>query len=887
MRVRTITTRLIAAGLLSWLAASFSFAQTAQPYRYAPAPDWVKLVQGLRLEGNAPVEEGHSDFLLVDNQVRLSAVTSHYYRSVERLTSQDAVDRAAQLSISIDPDHELALLHEVRVYRKGRFIDKLADARRSLLNREEDLENGRLNGRVTLHLLLQDVRVDDVLDFSYTLERRDPFGERGYNDWFSTQWGEPVRQVRLRILSPADRPLVIRDHGKLGNPVRRETNGLIETSWKGADIAALTDEDSRPNWHLHYPRIEISEFANWDAVRAWMKPLYRVEKLDDPALRELIAEVKSEPTARARLLKALRFVQDDVRYTGIEIGAGAYRPTQPGDVLARRYGDCKDKTLLLVTLMREAGIEAWPALVHSTMGRAVLERAPGPGAFDHVIAKVRLDKKNYWLDATATGQGGDIDTLVQADFGPTLVIDDTHYGLQLIPPREALLPTHQVTETYDLRKGRASPATFTVKTVFREDDADAMRARMRSKTITAISKDYLDYYRKTYAGIRMVKPVVIQDDRAVNVVTLTESYQIDEPFEKEGGDWKFYLEAYVVTERSKKPELVERTTPLARAFPMHVHHEIVAYLPHPWNIEPDVVKISDPAFEYNSKLTYEKDRLHIVYDFRSAADNVPAHRLAEYRRQIQRVHDDAYFTLTDSGSGAAADPKAAAAEPAVPAGPEAAAARPASAAKPLPEAPSGASFVVVIAVLSGMVAGVLAARAVARSRARLKPYHDDAPVGVDGWLLVPGSLTCLLPLIGGLLLVSHLYHHGSTPAYRALAPLAKDLLLAQIALLCVLIALAGFGTWLLWKRIRSWTRMFHAQVVVIIALVALELLSIWQVGFNSVEKYEPLIVPLFVAVASLAISVYVARSQRVRATFVNDWAPIERPASVLPLSAVH
>ena len=38
--------------------------------------------------------------------------------------------------------------------------------------------------------------------------------------------------------------------------------------------------------------------------------------------------------------------------------------------------------------MREVGIEAWPALVHSSLGRAVIERAPGPGAFDHVIAKV-------------------------------------------------------------------------------------------------------------------------------------------------------------------------------------------------------------------------------------------------------------------------------------------------------------------------------------------------------------------------------------------------------------------------------------------------------------------------------------------------------------------
>lgn len=871
MRARTTTTRLLVAGLLSWLAASFSFAQTAQPYRYEPAPGWVNVMQGIKLDGNKPVEEGHSDFLLVDNQVRLAALTSHYFRSVERLTSQDAVDRAAQVSISIDPEHEVALLHEVRVYRKGRYIDKLADARRSLLNREEELENGILNGRVTLHLLLQDVRVDDVLDYSYTLERRDPFGERGYNDWFSTQWGQPVRQVRLRILSPADRPLVIRDHGKLGKPERREAGGVIETSWKATNIAPLADEKSRPRWHVHYPRIEISEFADWDAVRAWMKPMYRIDKLTDPGMRELLADVKAEPTDRARLLKALRFVQDDIRYTGIEIGAGAYRPSQPGVVLARRFGDCKDKTLLLIALMREVGIEAWPALVHSTMGRAVTERAPGPGAFDHVIAKVRLGNKDYWLDATDSGQGGDIDHVVQADFGPTLVLDDSRAGLQQIPQRQEPRPTHQVTETYDLRKGRASPATFTVKTVYLEDEADGMRARMRSKTITAISKEYLDYYRKTYAGIRMSKPVVIQDDRATNVITLTESYEIDNPFEKDDGDWKFYLEAYLVSERSKKPELVERTTPLARSFPVHVHHEIVAYLPHAWNIEPDVVKITDPAFEYNSRLTYQDQQLHIVYDFRSAADHVPAQRLAEYTKQIRRVHEDAYFTLTDSEGGAAEPAKKTAAA--------------APAAKPMKDPPTGTSVVVVLAVLGGLVAGVLAARAVGRSRVRPRPYHDEAPVGIDGWLLLPGSLTCLSPVVGGLLLVTHLNDFGSTPAYRGLASLVQDVLIAQLVLLCVLISLGGLGAWLLWKRIRTWPRMFHAQAVVILALVALDLLMTWRNGFDEVTKYEPLFVPAFIGVSVLAMSIYVARSQRVRATFNEDWERPERPASVLPLSA--
>jgi hypothetical protein len=190
----------------------------AQPYRMAAPANWILPAGDPLSSGDKPVEEGESDYLLADYQVRVAAVTENYVRIVERMVNQDSVDESAQLSIEIDPEHERVLLHDVHVVRKGRVVDKLADSRRSLLNREEELEQGLINGRVTLHVILQDVRVGDVLDYSYTVERRDPFGERGYNDWFRTRWSSPLRRFRLRILNLADRPLQVRDHGALGTP---------------------------------------------------------------------------------------------------------------------------------------------------------------------------------------------------------------------------------------------------------------------------------------------------------------------------------------------------------------------------------------------------------------------------------------------------------------------------------------------------------------------------------------------------------------------------------------------------------------------------------------------------------------------------------------------
>ena len=98
-----------------------------------------------------------------------------------------------------------------------------------------------------------------------------------------------MRHFRLRVLNAEQQPLQVRDLGKLGKPETRSQRGWIERTWEARNIAALPHEDSQPNWHFMYPRIEFTEFADWDAVRAWAEPLYTVHRSDDAQLRALMS----------------------------------------------------------------------------------------------------------------------------------------------------------------------------------------------------------------------------------------------------------------------------------------------------------------------------------------------------------------------------------------------------------------------------------------------------------------------------------------------------------------------------------------------------------------------------------------------------------------------
>jgi transglutaminase-like putative cysteine protease len=834
-------TKIAAPMLLAWFCSTA--VPAPQPYRTAPPSGWVTPIADAPLAQSGPEGPDDYDFLLVDQQVRLGAVTEQYSRYAERMVNQASVDRSAQVSLEIDPRHEKLLVHDVRVFRGGRTIDKLADARRSLLNRESKLDEGLIDGRVTLHLLLQDVRVGDVLDYSYTIERTDPFGERGYNSWFMTQWATPVRRFRLRIQHRAKHALQILDHSGLPKPAVIRRGEWTETTWDASDVAALPDEDLRPAWHIRYPRVEVSEFADWNAVRAWAQPLYELQPRKDAALQEFIGELIAEPDELTRLSRALRFVQDDIRYTGLEIGAGAYRPTQPGEVLARRFGDCKDKVLLLVTILRALGIEAYPALVNSRQGQGVAVRAPGPGAFDHVIAKVRWKDRDYWLDATASGQGGRFDTTVQADFGLALVLDPSRHGLERIPARQSSEPFNHVIETFDLREGTRKTAALSVKTTYRDEEADAMRVRMRSQTATQLGKEYLEYYRKSYAGIRMVKPIEVEDVRDANRITMTETYQIDEPFEKQSdGKWKFHLAAYLVSDRTGVPKQTDRTTPLARRFPMDVRHEILAYLPGHWNIEPAEVAIVDPAFDYQSSTRFTDGTLALDYRLRSTRDHVPVKDLKKFLVNLDEAHDDAFYTLTDSEG---------------------------TAGGVAPPPPKGPGVAMIVMPVLGLGAGIWLAFLMTRLRWRLADAEEDAPQGLYGWMIPPIIGVLSAPVLLSTNIHNWFHEIGTAAQLAALAVDVRWMLLSQLGLLSMGMVVSLMTAWLLFTRKHAFPFAFITLQVLMLSILAIDVTIVFTIGedLESVgyRGHELVTRPL---IAALWIG-YVLLSQRVRATFVN------------------
>jgi transglutaminase-like putative cysteine protease/tetratricopeptide (TPR) repeat protein len=150
----------------------------------------------------------------------------------------------------------------------------------------------------------------------------------------------------------------------------------------------------------HLPTVAWTNFHSWAEVGAWYRAMEGTRTDPDDDIRAKVKELtagKDTDEAKARAIYG--YVGPQVRYIGVAFGIGRYQPHQASEVLSNQYGDCKDKTTLLISMLSAAGIPTDAVLIGA--GIAFNADVPSPGSFNHAINLAHVDGKPVWLDATA------------------------------------------------------------------------------------------------------------------------------------------------------------------------------------------------------------------------------------------------------------------------------------------------------------------------------------------------------------------------------------------------------------------------------------------------------------------------------------------------------
>lgn len=384
---------------IAWSSAALAGTEPL----YEPAPEWVSPAEiDEVLSTSGPAE------LLRDWQYRLEDGVVHAYTDFAiRIDNPQALMAQNTQNLAWLPDKGDLTIHNFEIYRQGEVIDLIAQGVTfEVLRREQGLENRLIDGELTATVSVPGLREGDTLRIAYSVSTDDQaLGDEVQAVQFLPSAPWQVGVARATMSWPADEEMYwrVEDNVELGEPVSRGGYRYLSVD------LPLAEPDPLPGdapYRFRRPSVlRVGSFESWDELSAVMVPHYEQAatlSAGSPVAAEAarIMTASDDPLTRAAL--ATRLVQDEVSYLLNGLDGGNYLPQSAEETWDIRYGDCKAKTVLLLSLLKEMGIDAEPVLVSTRGGDAVPELLPLPAAFDHVIVRAVIDGTDYWLDGTSS-----------------------------------------------------------------------------------------------------------------------------------------------------------------------------------------------------------------------------------------------------------------------------------------------------------------------------------------------------------------------------------------------------------------------------------------------------------------------------------------------------
>ena len=232
-----------------------------------------------------------------------------------------------------------------------------------------------------------------------------PFFDAGSVEEMYFGYSVPSVLSRLIVDVPAGTPLQYKPFLIKNLSIQElSKDGRKVVTFESAAMDAIDEpEPGRPGDVPGWPQVRFSTAASWQAVATRYNAIVE-EKLAGIDVSSYVAALKAKKLDRAALIQAVvEQLHKDVRYTGIEFGQSSIVPHTPTEVLHSHYGDCKDKSTLLVAMLRSVGVPAYVALLHAGPAFDVSPELPGFGMFDHAIVYVPSPTPgpgDIWIDAT-------------------------------------------------------------------------------------------------------------------------------------------------------------------------------------------------------------------------------------------------------------------------------------------------------------------------------------------------------------------------------------------------------------------------------------------------------------------------------------------------------
>ncbi|HEX6766551.1 MAG TPA: DUF3857 domain-containing protein, partial [Polyangiaceae bacterium] len=589
-------------------------------------PSWV--LPGLDV-GSEPESSGGVSVLALDFQVRhVRGQSWRFRRSVIKVTNEAGTRVVGEQKFSFVPPFERLVFHKLEVQRGGVSHSQLKLDAIQVLRREARLESSVYDGTRTAVSVIPDVRVGDVVVCEYSIVGANPVLDDHYTSAMEQLFTVNVGSVRYRMTT--DRELAWKLHAGATEIEHRTNGSLHEYSWQGHDLRAPRQEDNVPPEEDLAPWVAFTDYRSWSEVAEWGRKLFELPPAPSPAVAKVLREIKNDDP-KASALSALGLAQDRVRYLSLALAESSHRPAAPDKVLERGFGDCKDKSLLLLALLRGLGIDAHAALVSSTGGDRLPRTLPTTALFDHVIVTAVIDGERYWLDPTRTQQRGRLSDVSVGNLRQALVLAPGTDSIMVIERPSDPRPDVRTFAKFVIRAFGGS-ARLALTTRYTRAYADAVRAVRAASSQQEFNERMRRDVVALYSKATSVGDATVEDDDRENELVVRQEFELKEEWSSaKTGQPALGIYPPWMTGRLP-PAAPDRVAPLALEYPLSIEAQTEVELPVPIRLEPKDVEIRKGNLSFRSKRRVEGNHFSIAQSFETLAPVVPASDLPGYRR---------------------------------------------------------------------------------------------------------------------------------------------------------------------------------------------------------------------------------------------------------------
>ncbi|MFT3840109.1 MAG: DUF3857 domain-containing protein [Myxococcaceae bacterium] len=399
-------------------------------------------------------------------RVQASGLSSRFQQQVVKVLNQRGVESFRSLPITYSPDRQEVRVVKARITKPdGSVVESYQDGERPL---NEPWTGMYYDARARI-LSFPALAPGDVLELQWSID--DTSSENLLSDYWgdvdSVQSTYPKLHYRYAVEMPKGRPLYW-NQKTLPSWVKteqKEEDGRTVYLFEAANVAKVIPEPQMPGWAEVSTLLHMSTYQTWEQVGRYWWGLVRDQLVPNEELKKTVDTVLKGVDRKddRKVISAIYdFVVTHTRYVALEFGIHGFKPYRVDRVLARRFGDCKDKASLIFAMLKVAGVDARLVLLRM---RNLGQLDPQPAslaAFNHAIAYV--PKYDLYLDGTAEFHGTGEMPGQDRQANVLIVEPDGASRFLVTPEAKADLNTTVVDMTVKLSSNGSADATGSIET---------------------------------------------------------------------------------------------------------------------------------------------------------------------------------------------------------------------------------------------------------------------------------------------------------------------------------------------------------------------------------------------------------------------------------------